>query len=39
MRLAIIFFISTSLALLIPRCDKGYENFDKSDIELPSDAL
>jgi len=39
MRLAIIFFISTSLALLIPRCDKGYENFDKCEIGFASDAL
>lgn len=39
MRLAIFIFISTSLALLIPRCDKGYEGFDDIDNERSSDAL
>lgn len=39
MRLAIFIFISTSLALLIPRCDNGYEGFDDIDNERSSDAL
>jgi hypothetical protein len=39
MRLAIFIFISTSLALLIPRCDKGYEGFDNVGYEHSSDTL
>lgn len=39
MRFTIFIFITTSLALLIPRCNKGYDNFDKFDIDRSSDAL
>lgn len=39
MRLIILIFISTSLALLIPRCDKGYGEFDNSIVDTSSDAL
>jgi hypothetical protein len=39
MRLAIFIFISTSFALLIRRCDTGYEDSAKFDDGLPSDAL
>lgn len=39
MRLTILIFISTSLALLIPRCDNGYGVSDNSTVGAASDAL
>lgn len=39
MRFAIFIFISTSLALLIPRCDDGYGEFDNLMVDTSSDAL
>ncbi|CAD0096011.1 unnamed protein product, partial [Aureobasidium mustum] len=39
MRFAIFIFISTSLALLIPRCDNGYGEFDNLIVDTSSDAL